>query len=214
MSVVGSQQAVAPRLGPLRLEGPMTVEQNTSGGLPKQVTAFASSALACLIARNVRRDFAAVRAWRDLDRGRGTSLEPWRREVKFSDRYLSMPPLLSLLPSLRCKRPAPRPLVRLVGCQGSTRRALYGTVAVAVSRGVIEDGSHESPRRESPTPCRPSGRRLVTWSWTGESRLTAADLLAAESAGDERSADEEALRRETFLTKRERPDQRGHATQG
>jgi hypothetical protein len=34
------------------------------------------------------------------------------------------------------------------------------------------------------------------FSWTGESRLTAADLLAAESAGDERAADEEAR---TFL---------------
>jgi putative DNA primase/helicase len=32
------------------------------------------------------------------------------------------------------------------------------------------------------------------FSWTGESRLTAADLLAAESAGDERAADEEARR--------------------
>ena len=30
------------------------------------------------------------------------------------------------------------------------------------------------------------------FSWTGESRLTAADLLAAESGGDDRAADEEA----------------------
>jgi hypothetical protein len=34
------------------------------------------------------------------------------------------------------------------------------------------------------------------FSWKGESRRTAADLLAAESAGDERAADEEAR---TFL---------------
>ena len=34
------------------------------------------------------------------------------------------------------------------------------------------------------------------FSWTGESRLTAADLLAAESVGEERAADEEAR---TFL---------------